>query len=72
MILLWNRVKNLNENENFVLMNRAKMGLKRPLSEAVLEIVPPDSNEKTKNGEEVCWNILLLLGFLEMNNNCIK
>jgi len=49
-IMCWNRVAGLDENEEAVLMTRSKMGLKKPLAESVLEIVPSDLIGTSQDG----------------------
>ena len=53
VVLAWNRVANLDQNEEAVLMTRARKGLYRPLAESVLEIADSDPNERARDGTPV-------------------
>mmetsp|Transcript_96239 Transcript_96239/g.311990 ORF Transcript_96239/g.311990 Transcript_96239/m.311990 type:complete len:323 (-) Transcript_96239:123-1091(-) len=50
VVLCWNRVSHLDEDEEAVLMTRSRMGLHRPLAESVLEVVESDSNGLATDG----------------------
>lgn len=49
-ILCWNRVAELDENEEAVLMTRSRMGLAKPLAESVLEVAASDPNGTSPDG----------------------
>ena len=53
VVLTWNRVADLDRNEEAVLMTRARKGLDRPLAESVLEIAESDPNERARDGTPV-------------------
>mmetsp|Transcript_159869 Transcript_159869/g.489046 ORF Transcript_159869/g.489046 Transcript_159869/m.489046 type:complete len:352 (+) Transcript_159869:69-1124(+) len=59
VVLLWNRVENLDEHEDAVLMTRARRGLTRPLAEAVLEVAPSDPNGAASDGSQVALEYIV-------------
>ena len=53
VVLLWNRVADLDADEDAVLMTRSRRGLRRPLAEAVLELAASDPNGAAPDGTPV-------------------
>jgi len=50
VVLLWDRVTDLDRDEHAVLMTRSKLGFDRPLAESCLEIAKSDTNGNTADG----------------------
>jgi len=59
-ILVWNRVEDLDTNENNVLMTRDKVGLHRPLAESVLEVVDEDRNDRAHDGAPIMLEYIVM------------
>lgn len=53
VVLAWNRVADLDANEEAVLMTRSRLGLNRPLAESVLEVADGDPNAPAPDGTPV-------------------
>jgi len=60
VVLIWDRVAHLDENEHAVLMTRSERGLTRPLAEAVLEIAPSDPNGNAPNGTPIVLEYIVV------------
>ena len=59
VVLAWNRVAELDRNEEAVLLTRARKGLHRPLAESVLEVAGGDPLPRARDGAPVLVEYLV-------------